>query len=97
MIIVVANVVLKDGMKSKFLDISQPCILSTRKENGNISYNLLENTQADLEFSFLEEWQSEHDLELHMGTDHFKIFGEALDSLLAEPMTINVYEAGKLS
>ena len=97
MIIVVANAVLKDGMKSEFLSISRPCILSTRKETGNISYNLLKNTQADSEFSFLEEWQTEHDLELHMGTDHFKIFSEALDELLAEPMTIDVYEAGKLS
>ena len=93
MIVVIANVVLKDASDGMFVEAAQNCIECTRKEEGNISYNLFSNTEDGNKYSFVEEWESQAALDAHMKTPHFKEFGKAIGDLLAAALEIKVYEA----
>ncbi|WP_099466545.1 putative quinol monooxygenase [Konateibacter massiliensis] len=97
MIIVIANVQVKEGNGEKFVSAAQNCINETRKENGNISYNLLSNTEDKCNYTFVEEWESKESLDTHMKTEHFGSFGAAIQDLLAQPLDIAVYEGNKLA
>ena len=92
MIIVAAHVQVQPGKQKDFVQQAQPCIAETRKEQGNISYTLLANTEDDCKFTFFEEWETQASLDAHMKTAHFEQFGAALPSILAAPLEINIYE-----
>ncbi|WP_251860825.1 putative quinol monooxygenase [Clostridium sp. Marseille-Q2269] len=96
MILVIAHVVLKQGNSSKFLSISKNCIDETRKEEGNISYTLLADTKNCCRYTFVEEWESKDALDKHMKTNHFITFDKSIETLLVEPLSINLYNANKL-
>lgn len=96
MIIVVANVTVKQGSQEDFLKNAQPCIAATRQEDANISYKLLQSTENDCEFTFVEEWESQEGLGQHMKSAHFGAFGQAIQNLLAKPLDIASYSAEKL-
>lgn len=44
----------------------------TRKENGCIFYDLMQNNTNPAEFVFVEEWKSETDLQAHLASDHIQ-------------------------
>lgn len=96
MILVVANVYLKDGKQDDFLIAAKECIASTLKEPGNISYDLNINAFDFTRFTFVEYWNSKEDLDLHMQSEHFKIFGNAIAPLLAKELEIDVLLASKI-
>lgn len=96
MLVVVANVVLKKGCQDEFVKVANDCIKETRKEEGNISYNLLLNTENDCSYTFLEEWKSKESLDLHATSSHFNTFAKGIQELLAEPLEIKVYDANLL-
>ena len=95
MIIVVAKVITKQGKQNNFLNLAQNCINETLKEKGNISYTLLAETGDDRKFTFLEEWVTQEDLDIHMQTSHFKQFGVGLGEIIDAPLEINIFEAQK--
>jgi quinol monooxygenase YgiN len=92
MILVFATINLKEGKNQEFLDITDSLIENTRKESGNISYDLYKDTQVDNVFVFVEKWKDEDVLSEHMETPHFKAFGEGVGSLLAEDLDIVQYK-----
>lgn len=93
MIVVAAYVVVKAGKGPEFVEKAQECIQQTRKEEGNFSYTLFANTEADTKFTFFEEWETQAHLDKHMATAHFKALGGVLDALAAEPLVVKVYDA----
>ena len=97
MIIVIANAYLKKNKENEFLQAAKACIEGTRKEEGNISYNLNKSTEIGDQFGFVEEWKSQEDLDLHMKTDHFISFGRDIEQLLTKPLEIKVYVGEKVS
>ncbi len=97
MIIVAAHIQVKNGNEMNFINSANKCIAETRKEKGNISYNLLRNTEDDSKFTFFEEWESKESLDAHMVTDHFKQLGAEIGDLLAAPLDINIYESNKIN
>ena len=50
----------------------------TRKEPGCVKYELLQNRKDPAEFTFVEEWESESALDVHLTTAHIR---EALPKL----------------
>lgn len=96
MLIVSAKAVTQKGKQEAFVQAAKDCITNTRKEEGNISYRLLCDTENDCIYQFLEEWVSKEDLDKHMKTDHFKQLGTAVQGLLAAPLEITIYEGNKI-
>ena len=95
MIVVIANIVLKDGMKEEFVKAALTCVRETRKEEGNISYTLMMSADDDSRCAFIEEWTSQAALDAHMKTPHFHRLGEETGALVAGPMDVHIYEAEK--
>ncbi|HEX8873907.1 MAG TPA: putative quinol monooxygenase [Nitrosospira sp.] len=58
----------------------------TRKEKGCISYQLLQNRADPGDFTFVEEWVSDADIDSHLTTVHVQdAFSEAALLLAKEP------------
>ncbi len=97
MILVVANVFLKDGMEAKFVESAKKCVEATVKEAGNITYELNANALEKNKFTFVETWESMEALQQHMQEEHFKALGDEIKDLLAKELEIKVYDANKIN
>ena len=93
MIIVLAKAVPKDeDACEKIVEFAQDLIENTKKEEGNIDYNLYSNT-ADGTLLFVEQWESKEILGSHLQTEHFLRFGANIQDLFAAELAIDVFDA----
>ena len=78
MILVLAKAIPKDeDACEKIVEFAQDLIENTKKEEGNIDYNLYSNT-GDGTLLFVEQWESVEILGSHLQTDHFIRFGDII-------------------
>lgn len=93
MIFVLAKAIPKDEEAcEKIVEFAQDLIENSRKEDGNIDYNLYSNT-CDGTLLFVEQWESKEILGAHLQTEHFLTFGKNIADLVAAELDIAVYEA----
>ena len=93
MILVLAKAIPKDeDACEKIVEFAQDLIENTKKEEGNIDYNLYSNT-ADGTLLFVEQWESVEILGSHLQTDHFLRFGDNIKDLVAAELIIDVFDA----
>ncbi|WP_407392480.1 putative quinol monooxygenase [Methanobrevibacter sp.] len=93
MIIVLAKAIPNDETaKEKVIDFAQDLITKSKLEDGNVDYNLFENT-GDGSLMFVEQWESKEILGKHLQTEHFLNFGANIDGLLSAELEINVFDA----
>ncbi len=93
MIIVLAKAIPKDeDACEKIVEFAQDLIENTKKEEGNIDYNLYSNT-ADGTLLFVEQWESKEILGSHLQTEHFLRFGANIQDLVAAELAIDVFDA----
>jgi quinol monooxygenase YgiN len=76
---IVANVTVQPEFKDVLLQAFQKVVDGTRKEAGNISYNLYEDTSNPLRFTFVEIWKSQSAIDSHNNSDHFKEFAATVE------------------
>jgi len=75
-------------LRAKLLSLVQP----TRAETGCIMYDLYQASDDTGLFMFYECWKSKDDLEKHLQKPYIKSFMETADELLAEPVTVSLWE-----
>ena len=93
MILVLAKAIPKDeDACEKIVEFAQDLIENTKKEEGNIDYNLYSDT-ADGSLVFVEKWESLEILGSHMQTEHFLKFGGNIKDLVAAELKIDVFDA----
>ena len=73
-----------DFVKSEALKLLEP----TRNEKGCILYNLHQDNESPEIFIFVEYWESQNLLQLHLESSHLKTFVEVTDGSLVD-LTIN--------
>ena len=96
MIIVLAKVFPKDdNAKNNIIEFSKVLIENSKLEEGNIDYNLVDDTSDDF-LMFVEKWESVEILQKHMQTNHFIEFGENIGNLVAGNLEIDVFDSKKL-
>ena len=96
MIVVLAKAIPEDeNAKNKIIDFSKDLIDNSKSEEGNIDYNLYEDT-SDNSLMFVEKWESVEILQKHMQTDHFLKFGKNIGDLLSGDLGIDVFDSEKL-
>jgi len=78
MIYLIATLKVEAGMKVKLAEQVQPCLEGTRKEAGNISYDLLVDITDDTSLVFVERWETQEALDNHFTEPHFLKWREAL-------------------
>lgn len=92
MIRVVARVVALpdkvEAVKSVLLGLIEP----TRKEEGCIVYELLQNQADPTDFTFVEEWESQALLEAHLASAHIEEAESQLNGLVAAEPDIRLYQ-----
>lgn len=76
-----------EEVKSVLLDIIEP----TRKEEGCIVFELLENQENHTDFTFVEEWESQELWNAHMASAHIAQAVSQLNGLLATEPDIRTY------
>ncbi|MFI3242103.1 MAG: putative quinol monooxygenase [Alphaproteobacteria bacterium] len=83
-VMVVAKILAKQEkielVKTELLKLIEP----TRKDDGCIKYNLLQNNDAPELFFFCEEWRDEDALEKHLKTEHINNYLKATEGCVEE-------------
>lgn len=76
---IVATIVVKAEYEKEVLTALHNVVDATRKEDGNISYDLHKNTVTPLEYTILEVWKSQEAIDLHNASAHFDEFKKAIN------------------
>ena len=96
MIIIHAGFHINPVKKAAFLDEVRPLIAASRAEEGNISYNLMKDTEKDNVYTMVEVWKDEAAVESHNTSAHFTSFVGKAPEYLAAPLDVEAYEGNKL-
>lgn len=85
---IVARAEVLPGKEKEFMAQANLVIESTRKEAGNISYNLYQNPENPSSFLFYEEYTDQEAIAAHGSSAHFNAFAAAITPLLASELII---------
>ncbi|MDY9923579.1 putative quinol monooxygenase [Methanobacterium sp.] len=96
MIIVTATITAKPTKRDEIISKSQDLIKSTRLEPGCISYDLYASIEDENVLIMLEKWENREVLDVHMKTEHFKMFGTVIEEFVAKEISIVIYSAEKV-
>jgi quinol monooxygenase YgiN len=88
---IVARIVARPDHVNEVRALLQSLQEPTRRETGCISYELLQNKNDPTDFTFVEEWEREADLDAHLASDHIKAALTQLPDLVAETPDIRRY------
>jgi quinol monooxygenase YgiN len=89
-IYVVATLTVKPETRAEFIAAATACIEQTRKEPGNIAYDLHESVTDPSKMVFVEQWENEEALVPHRGAEHMKTFGRVAVKCMTAPPRIEV-------
>lgn len=76
---IVAAIVVKAEHQAELEKVFHTVVDETRKEAGNVSYDLHQDVQNPLKYTILEVWQSQDAIDSHNESAHFKAFAAAID------------------
>ena len=78
-LLIIAHVTTKAEYKDELMKAFEKVVEGTRREAGNISYDLYVDTSDPLKFTIVERWKSQDAINIHNETNHFKEFVKAID------------------
>ncbi|WP_326983558.1 putative quinol monooxygenase [Chryseobacterium sp. MYb264] len=90
MLHVIAKSIAKKDKIEETKNALEALIEPTRKENGCIQYDLLQDHSNPALFFFTEIWESNAHLDAHLATDHFINWKGKSDDLLDSPMEVSL-------
>jgi quinol monooxygenase YgiN len=76
---IIATILVKPEYEEEIKKAMYIVVDETRKENGNISYDLYQNSKESLKYTFIEVWKSQEDIYAHNNSLHFKDFIKFLE------------------
>jgi quinol monooxygenase YgiN len=76
---IVATLTAKPEYKEDVLKAIKTVVDATRKEQGNIFYDVFEDVNNPLKFVFIETWKSQAAINSHNKSAHFNDFVKAVD------------------
>ena len=89
---VLARITARPDKIEELTSILRCLVRETRKENGCISYQLLQNKADPGDFTFVEEWESDSAIDTHFITAHVQDAFSKAASLLAKEPDIRRYD-----
>lgn len=81
---IIATIVVKPEHKESVIKALHNVVDATRKEDGNVSYDLHQNISSDLSYTILEVWKSQEAINLHNDSSHFNEFKKAIDGKISD-------------
>jgi quinol monooxygenase YgiN len=88
---VVARIVARPGKEDELRVLLQGLVEPTRREQGCVVYELLQNKTDSTDFTFVEEWNSDADLDAHLQSAHLQHARVRLPDLAATDPDIRRY------
>lgn len=76
---IIAVVVVKEAFRDEMEKIFRTVVDETRKESGNVSYDLHQDCKNQLKYTILEVWKSQAAIDEHNESAHFKVFVAAIE------------------
>jgi len=95
-IYVVATLTVKPEAHAEFIAAATEAIKETRKEPGNIAYDLHESVTDHTKMVFVEQWENAEALVPHRTAAHMKTFGRVAVKCFAAPPKIEVITPEKV-
>jgi quinol monooxygenase YgiN len=95
-IYVVATLSVMPETRAEFIAAATACIKETRKEPGNIAYDLHESVTDHGKMVFVEQWQNAEALVPHRAAEHMKTFGRVAVKCFSAPPKIEVITPEKV-
>jgi len=89
-IYVVATLTVKPETRAEFIAGAVVCIHETRKEPGNIAYDMHESVTDPTKMVFVEQWEDAEALVPHRTAEHIKAFGRIAVKCIAAPTKIEI-------
>lgn len=86
---IVAVIEVKDLYKDELISVFEKVVDETRKEVGNISYDLHQDVKNPLKFVILETWASKQAIDEHNASVHFNDFVKAIEGKV-DSLTVDV-------
>lgn len=96
MIYVVATLTVKPEMRAELIEAAKACIAETRKESGNIAYDMHESVTDPSRMVFVEQWENAEVLAPHGKSDHMRAFGRVAVKCFAAPPKIEIITPEKV-
>ena len=96
MIYVVATLIVKPETRAEFIAAATACIKETRKEAGNIAYDLHESVTDPAKMVFVEQWESVEATVPHGKAEHMRTFGRVAVKCMTAPPKIEVITPAKV-
>lgn len=87
-----ATVYIKPDELDTFLSIGNDLISETRKEPGNIKFDLYKNNNGASSFVFIETYQSQEAIIEHRDSNHFQKFLKEYQKVQNAPMDVMIFE-----
>ncbi|MGB3260749.1 putative quinol monooxygenase [Paenisporosarcina sp.] len=95
MILIHAGFQLQADKEQSFLEEIRTLITASRTEIGNVSYDLMKDTEKEYEYMMVEVWQDMNSVENHNKSDHFTSFANKAPQYLAAPLRMKIYEGNE--
>ena len=92
-IVVVGSLKARPGKEDETREALGTLVAPTHAEDGCILYALNQGVADKTRFAFVERWESQEQLDAHLGSDHIAAVLAKADELLAEAPDIVVYSA----
>lgn len=94
LITIIAIFELKPECVETFKGLAAECIEASRKEEGNVSYNIYTGKEDKNKYFFVEVWKDDEAIATHNASAHFRKFAGAFMPMLAkEPVIEQIVEA----
>jgi quinol monooxygenase YgiN len=90
LIYVIATLTVKPETRAEFIAGATACIKETRKEPGNMAYDMHESVTDPTKMVFVEQWESAEALVPHRGAEHMKAFGRIAVNCMTAPPLIEI-------
>ena len=95
-IYVVATLTVKPETRAEFIAAATACINETRKEPGNIAYDMHESVTDPTKMVFVEQWENAEALVPHRAAQHMKAFGRTAMQCMSAPPKIEIITPAKV-
>ena len=89
MIYVVATLTVKPETRAEFIAAATACIKETRKEPGNIAYDMHESVTDPTKMVFVEQWENVEATVPHGKAEHMRTFGRVAVKCMTAPPRID--------
>ena len=89
---IVARQESKAGKTDELIDLIKGLVEETRKESGNLCYNVFQDIETPTKVVFYEIWKTEADFNIHCNSEHVNNYRSKIADLIEGDLVIDQYE-----